>query len=299
MSKPLPFETLPTRAIVDAPYPGARSQSHPLSPSTLPSTQSVSSKSIQPQQKPLVTREVRELDAEQGKRILALIYERNGSIATKVQSMKRPGEGGTHQPSYYMSKEGSTKSEKKSELDLLDRVNDYLCIGSTRSIKHIDRDLLVANNITLNDLVSICDIGITDLWSSGIVTCVKDLRALNFQMNDVVIKRERFQAQQLADLFGLNYEKLRKMKGVEFGVIDLLTCHFATNELSALSFSFDRMIRKHELNNIQLKSLKHSLCDLITLGFQKEHLEILDISDEQAIQEFKWDAKEYATFVKS
>lgn len=294
MSTRLPFEILPTRWILDAPYPETQA-------SIVAPILSISSSSVQIQK---TVREVRALDEEQGKKILALIYDREGSIEKKGQSYNKQSSGQqqTHQSSFYINQQSggdstSAKNEKKHEMDLIDRVNDYLGIESKRSIKHIDRELLIVNNITLNDLIALCDIGISDLWSAGIVTCVKDLRALKFQMNDIVINRSRFQAQQLRDLFGLNHDKLRKMKGVEFGVIDLLCCNFYPNELEALSFSFDRIIRRKELTAIQLKSLKFSLADLITLGFQSEHLPILGVSREQAIKEFKWDAKEYDSFV--
>ena len=189
------------------------------------------------------------------------------------------------------------KSEVKKELGLLEKASDYLGIASNRLVKHIDRDLLIQNGVTIEDLVHKCDIGITDLMSAGIVTSVEDLMALGFKMSDVVVNRTRFQAQQLADLFQLNYEKLRRLKGVKFSALDLLVCKFYPFELAALGFSFDEIIKSGGLNAKQLKALNFSLADLVSLQFSPEHLELLDISRHQALHEFKWDRKQYAEFV--
>jgi len=283
MKARLPFEILPTLSIVNAPYPDA----------TTPPVQSISSVP----KKTVVPREVKELDEEQGKRIIQLIHDRDGTMEKKVgvlstyQPAAKP-----HQSSFYV-KAPSLSNVPKKELGLLEKASDYLGLASTNLIKHIDRDLLIQNGITIGDLVGECDIGITDLMSAGIVTDVPDLLKLGFKMTDVVINRTRFQAQQLADLFQLNYEKLRRLKGVKFSVIDLIACKFYPNELAALGFSFDYMVRNNGINAVQLRCLNFSLSDLVSLQLTKEHLKILGITRSQALNDFKWDRKEYASFI--
>lgn len=291
----LPFESLTTEAIVSAPYPDRSSP-----PSVTPIVQSLSSATMI--NKLAGPREVKELDEEKGKKIIALIYQRKGSMEKKKrpqQQQQQTIQSG-HQSSYYLNSHGSEtnthKSETKKEMNLLERVSDYLSIESTRLIKHIDKELLIENGITLEDLISLCDCSITDLMSAGIVTQIKDLIDLGFKMSDLVLNRNRFQAQQLADLFKLNHQKLRKMPGVEFGVVDLLQCHFYPNELAALNFSLDDMIQRGTINATQLRCLNFSLPDLISLQFSKEHLDILGISRRQALDDFKWSRKDYADF---
>lgn len=305
MQVSLPFDILPTASIVNAPSKAVHYH-QPMVEKESVSQERHQPAIIQSMSSNTTTKpsHVSELEEEQGKKILSLIYERSGTIEKKgtaaagINARITPKH---HTDSFYISKQATTTAvtngnEKK--MDFLDKVTDYLGIETKRSIRHIDRELLIENEITMKDLIGKCDLSITDLKNAGIVTSVKHLRQLDFKMSDVVINRERFQAQQLADLFGLNYNLLRKMKGVEFGTIDLLTCKFSPNELQALSFSFDRLIREGDISAKQIKALKFSLADLISLQFVKEHLEILGITKEDALQEFKWDHKEYAAFVK-
>lgn len=307
MTYRLPFETLTTETIVSAPYlhrslPLVTVATASVTPNNLPIVQSLSSATVV--NKLSGPREVKELDEEKGKKIIALIYQRKGSMEKKGKPQQQQQQQTTaqsgHQSSYYLNKHAnesnSYKSETKKEMNLLERVSDYLSIESARLIKHIDKELLIENAITLEDLISLCDCSITDLMSAGIVTQVKDLTDLGFKMSDLVINRNRFQAQQLADLFKLNHQKLRKMPGVEFGVVDLLQCHFYPNELAALNFSLDDMIQRGTINATQLRCLNFSLPDLISLQFSKEHLDLLGISRRQALDDFKWSRKDYAEF---
>lgn len=309
MQARLPFEILPTASIVAAPLVRVV-----LATTTPTPVQSISS--VVASKKPVIPKEVVELDEEQGKRIIALIYEKDGSMEKKgttvihtkqpqqqlTQSRRRP----PHQSSFYIEKECGSNNASitspnevviKKEMNLLDRVSDYLSIESKGLIKLIDRDLLVENGITIEDLVGPkCDIGISDLKNAGIVTNVHDLRLLGFKMSDVVINRRRFQAQQLADLFQLNYHLLRKMKGVNFGILDMLRCQFSPNELQALDVSFDYMIRNNSLNADQLLLLNFSLQDLVSLHFHRDHLEILDITTSQQVRAFGWGSSEFKEF---
>ncbi len=313
----LPFDILTAEQIVNAPYPDRsnvtqRLTSHPVAPIINHCIQPTPIQSISSPIKSSVPKEVRELDEEKGKKIIALIYERGGSLEKKGRSQvqqqhphqtMQPGQQPLHhQSSYYMDKDGSannssiSKSENKKEMNLLDKMSVYLSLESKSLIKHIDKEILVENGITIEDLIGRCECTITDLKNAGIVNGSQDLSDLGFKMSDVVIDRKRFQAQQLADLFQLSYQKLRKMPGVEFSVLDLLQCHFHANELAALSFSLDDMIQRGAINAKQLKLLNFSLSDLISLQFSKEHLELLGITRRQALDDFKWARKEYSEF---
>lgn len=294
--KRLPFDILPTATLVSAPY--ALLEPQPIH--SISSTSSTTNQATVP-----VIQKC--LDEEQGKKVLGLIYAAGGSIEKRtVTSTTTPvitaNNGDKHLSSYYLSKnekreEGPVVVEKEStSLDFIDKVNSFLKIESKGLVKHIDLQLLIDNNITIEDLVGSCKIGITDLVATGIIKNVKDLRALGFKMSDLVINRELFRAQHLPDLFKLTYQKLHKMKGIEFSAYDLINCEFYPNELSALSFSFDHLIQDNCLSAIQLKSLNYSLADLISLNFTKENLEMLGITRRHALDLFQWDRKEYAEF---
>lgn len=292
----LPFEILPTLTLVSAPYP-EREHERESYVCPLP-VQSISSSSSTPSQQ---SRPLTYLDDEQGKRVLGLIYARGGSIEKRgttatTSSLLVPQQ--QHQTTFYMSSNNSEKRQEESHtpLDFIDKMNSYLHIESKGLVKHIDLQLLVDNDITIEDLVGECEIGIADLMAAGIVKDVNDLRALGFRMSDIVINRELFRAQHLADLFQLTYRKLHKMKGIEFGTFHLLKCDFYPNELLTLAFSFDHLIRDNCLSAEQLLGLNFSLSDLIALDFTKENLQMLGIGRRQALDVFKWQRKEFADF---
>ena len=294
----LPFEILPTASILAAPYPSTMVAT-PSPIYSVSSSSEVKKSSLTSNH----TRLPRELDEEQGKRVLALIYHRNGTIEKRTTPLHEVAvahestSGQARQSSFYLGNNnngGAKREEQPAALDLVDRMNDMLGIQAKRSVRHIDRELLIENGITLEDLIKECGIGITDLKAAGIVTKVDSLIALNFKTTDLVHNRDLFRVQHLGDLFELTYTKLRKMKSIRFGAYDLLTCRFYPNELQQMGFSFDHLVQDRGINMQQLLSLNFSLQDLVELGLTPENLETLGIDRRIALDEFKWDRRTYA-----
>lgn len=299
--KRLPFEILPTATLVLAPYPECDQQQ----PAAVHSISSGSSKPLQVSSQPNKT--VKYLDEEQGKKILALIYERNGSLDNTSNHEEEEDEAPQkkphqqqHKSSFYVPEKENKKNKeervREGGLDMIDKVNDYFRIESKGLVKHIDLPLLLKYDITLDDLIRRCGIAITDLMDTRIIQCVEDLCALKFKMTDLVIDPRLFRVQHLPDLFQLTYVKLRKMKSIRFGALDMIECGFFPNELAQLGFSFDHLINDRGINAKQLKCLNFSLADLISLNLTVENLEKLGITPRIAIEIFGWDRQEYAEF---
>lgn len=296
--KRLPFEILPTTTLVSAPYPESRQQQErPVHSISSGGGDTKLPQSNQP------NKSVKYLDEEQGKKILAIIYERNGSIenAGRPQpQQQQQQQKKQHQSSFYVPEKATRKDEETGGggggLDIIDKMNDYFHIESKGLVKHIDLPLLVKHAITLDDLIRRCGVAITDLLATGIVQGVQDLCALKFKMTDLVINTELFRVQHLPDLFQLTYIKLRKMKSIRFGALDIIECNFYPNELAQLGFSFDHLINDNGINAKQLKCLNFSLADLISLNLTTENLKKLAITPRVAIEVFGWDRQEYAEF---
>lgn len=299
--KRLPFEILPTATLVSAPYPECEQQQ----PTAVHSISSSANKPP-PQMSSQPNKTVKYLDEEQGKKILALIYERNGSLDNtgnheeeeEEAPQKKPQQ---HKSSFYVPEKEKKKEERVREgggggLDMIDKMNDYFRIESKGLVRHIDLPLILKYDITLDDLIRRCGIAITDLMDTRIIQGVEDLCALKFKMTDLVIDPRLFRVQHLPDLFQLTYVKLRKMKSIRFGALDMIECGFFPNELAQLGFSFDHLVNDRGINAKQLKCLNFSLADLISLNLTTENLEKLGITPRIAIEIFGWDRQEYAEF---
>ncbi len=302
MAKRLPFEIRPTAAILAAPYPDAEEQE------VVPIPQSMSSGDARQGQ----PKTVKYLDDEQGIKILALIYRRNGSIE-KTERKKKTGEeiqesGLVRQRSSYILRRDEIEEEKKEEvlsvekngLDLWDKMSDYLRIESKRMVRHISLKLLVENDISLEDLIVECGVAFTDLLAAGILQSVEDLCALQFKTTDLVINERLFRVQHLPDFFKLYYPEMRKMKSICFGANDIIDCNFTPDELDQLRFSFDHLIKDKGINAKQLRfisvDMHYSLADFIRLGLLAENLVAMGITPRIACEAFGWDSQEVANF---
>lgn len=299
MSARLPYHILPTATILAAPYP---SSTTPVIVSTVSRERDNNIADAPIKKQPLY------LDDEQGKKVIALIHARGGTIGERKKESEEDDDDddedsdGGHQKTFFtITKEKKKKKkeeviEEKSTMDLIDKMNSFLKIDAKGLVKYIDLQVLVENEITLEDLITLCGVGICDLKAANIVNDANDLFALKFKMSDLVLNRELFRAQHLRDLFQLTYEKLAKIKSVKCNTYNLLSCQFHTNELEALSFSFDRLISDNMLNDKQLLALNFKLEDLISLHFNVQNFRALGISRRQALDEFGWDRAQYALF---
>ena len=176
-------------------------------------------------------------------------------------------------------------------------------------------EILLANNVSVRALIDSCRVPITNLYDAGIVTSFKDLQDLHFHPRDLLRKRELFQASALPQLFKTSFSGMRS-QGCAFSLDDLTEQHFKPNgtrrerkakflssELHALSVSLDTIIREDRVSMQQLIDINYSLDELEALGFEREHLQLLDITRKQALEPwpagFGWSRKEYEALCKS
>jgi len=126
-----------------------------------------------------------------------------------------------------------------------------------------------------------------------------DLIDLGFQTTDLTIDEERFSVNKLAQLYGVKYSTLRNHPDVLFSLVDLLQCKFSAGDLMAMEFNFDAFFEGNPraIEKKQLLGLDYSLKDLIRLGFTREHVDLMGISEREALRVFKWNPEHYERLV--
>jgi hypothetical protein len=160
---------------------------------------------------------------------------------------------------------------------------------------------LVENKFTLNRLLTVFAVPISELKIKKIVTRIADLQALQFHPTDLAIRRELFNVNHLHDLFNSNYNTLIEA-GVVFGLKQLDECQFNYSELLALKFTFNKCFDKYLIpllddtkipedakNYAKMAWKKHlfglrlNRHQLQQLGFETKHIKILDIKNAEYI----------------
>ena len=176
-------------------------------------------------------------------------------------------------------------------------------------------ELLILNNVSVRALIDACRVPMTNLYDAGIVTSFKDLQDLHFHPRDLLRKRELFQASALPQLFQTSFGGMRS-QGCGFSLDDLKEQYFKasktrrerkakfySSELQSLGVSLDTIIREDRVTVQQLIDLNYELNDLETLGFEREHLDLLGITRKLALEPwpagFGWSRAEYTELCKS
>ena len=265
------------------------------------------------------------LDNISGLAILDLIYKRGGKILEdeeeddddddddyyyeeeKEGKGSKPKINNRHRNTFYIEKNdkkreyGSKVKEynKKEKIGFIDTCIDYVRMESESNIKHITKQVLINNNITIRDIIIHCGVSITDMKSAGIINTYDDLIELKFNLKDLVRNRKLFDVNKLVLLFGVDYKTMRKYTNTIFDINDLKACKFYAADLQTLQFTFNKIINRKRITKEELRDLNYSLKDLISLGLTKKHLEILNISQRYAlhINGLNWLKEDYMRLV--
>lgn len=252
---------------------------------------------------------------ETGLRIQKYIYDNSGVIdPDEVKKLQKEYEfeeetrqaSKYHKPSFNIesiekrANENANKSKSilsKLRFDL-GVVSNYLRVPSVRNNKLLTKACLFVNGLTIELLVTECLVDIVDMKKSGAFPEFKDLIDLDFKMTDLCLNTDLLSVSKLVIAYKVTYPMLKKEPSILFSVIDLIQCEFYASDLELLKFKFNTFFQGNPkaITKQQLKDLKFSLTDLMTLGFTKEHQKMLNISDREAIRAFHWDKDLYDNF---
>ena len=176
----------------------------------------------------------------------------------------------------------SSSSNNNREPGLFERAGLIASLyPSKTNLAQINKRFLMQHQMTINELLTVCEVPITDLWKAGITRCYRDLQDLKFQMRDLTVNKECFKADHMVQLFQMNARTLA------IDLEDLLVCKFTPAELVTLQFSLPDMIEQGQIRAQHLKPIGYSLEDLILLGFSREHLKMLNIGPQLA-RDLRW-----------
>ena len=252
---------------------------------------------------------------ETGLRIQKYIYANNGVIdPEEVRKLQKEYEfeeetrqaSKYHKPSFNIesiekrANENSGKSKSilgRMRFDL-GVVSDYLRVASVRNNKLLTKACLFVNSLTIEILVTECQVDIVDMKKSGAFPEFKDLIDLDFKMTDLFLNPDLLSVSKLVIAYKVTYPMLKKEPSIRFSVVDLLECEFYPSDLELLKFKFGTFFEGNPkaITKEQLKKLKFSLGDLMTLGFTKEHQKMMSISDREALNAYHWDKELYKIF---
>ena len=190
----------------------------------------------------------------------------------------------------YEKKNGKLLKESSNNID---KLMDLLSIKTESNIKNITKKILMDNQVTVRDLIKKCKVSMTDLKLADIITTFKDLKDLKFNPSDLVIDRTLFDVNKMDILFKTYYKSSKNKDGITMTVVDLLENKFTSFELRTLRFPLDDFIENGKINSKQLLQLNYQLEELESIGFTKAHLKKLNITQKDAIDNFKWSKKQF------
>lgn len=250
------------------------------------------------------------LDEATGLRILRYIHSKKGSLVTGAAESDQGTRGRkerTHKPTFSIQSRNNKKSALTNnnssatveKAPLLAQFLEFCGVPSKDNIKYITKATLLHNDITVAILIRDCEVDITEMRKARILYDFADLIDLGFATTDLTIDEERFSVNKLVQLYGAKYSTLRNHPAVLFSLVDLLQCKFSAGDLMALEFNFDAFFEGNPraIEKEQLLKLDYSLKDLMRLGFTKEHMDLMKISEREALRVFKWRAKHYERLV--
>lgn len=220
------------------------------------------------------------LDEKTGLAILTYVYDRQSlfnNASPVVEEKKAPVSSFFVLPEKKPATERSFIEKSKLLWDLR---------PVKENIRFIDKWFLQKHGITVNILLTCCKVEITNLKAAGIISNYEDLCELDFKLNDLVVNRELFNVNHMAQLFNMDANSL----GIILG--DLLSCKFLPAELMALNFSLPALIDNGGILDRHLHLLGYDLSSLRQLGLTREHLKKLGITYPIAINVFKWSPSE-------
>lgn len=260
---------------------------------------------------------MRELDKESGEKLLDYIYhEMEGRVNGKRTSLQSNNNNNNnniaqldkngHMSAFFIPGKNTastttTTTRRGGERGILDLLGDSLGVKTENNIREITKEVLKENDMTIEIIITECQVSITNLYAANILTSFNDLLYLDFKLTDLTLNRELFRCETLKSLFKVNCKKMRK-RGITFDLESLMIRPFYTSELEMLGFSIDSLIQSGGIARNQLRSLNYSLEGLISIGFKKEHIEKLKISKKSATRPqpngFGWSESEYTALMK-
>lgn len=289
----------------------AEASTSPLAPVEEPTPSSLTAKP---------SRQYTPLSKEASERIKAYVRTRNKrGLVLWPQSRKLAQPVAQTQPQesadgqYYLpSFEPTTAQQQRAEQaqnpgllkSLANSTLGALGLGALTPDPPITLEMLVLNKVSVRALIEECRVPITELVQAGVLRTFQDLRELHFRVPDLLRKRELFQAGTLVQLFHTRFVDMRAA-GCQFGLAELKPTldrkgrerKFYPGELETLGVSLDPMIREDQVSAAQLIDLNCELDELLAIGFERAHLELLGITRKQALDPwpagFGWRKSEY------
>jgi len=224
-----------------------------------------------------------ELDVQSKGRIINFIYNKmNGIVPVEETPIS------TTIPNTNLDENGHTSSfyippppPSSKGPSLLDRFTELVRLKPRNDIQEIDKEVLVKYEVTVKNLIMDCQVRLSDMRQANILTTFSDLMDLQFCVEDLTRNPLLFSCQSLKQVFKASYKTLVE-HGIIFNVAHLLKCKFKPQDLVALDYSLDELIREGQLNAKYLHMLNYSLRDLVALGFNSQHREMLKITKKKA-----------------
>lgn len=216
------------------------------------------------------------LDETTGLTILNYIYESESLFQSKNQMIQQaPTSSGSFFGLGFL-RGATSQVVPKENPSLIDQGKLlYSLYPRKDNISQIDKYFLMKHNMSINILILDCNVPITNLRAAGIITSYEDLCDLGFEPQDLNINRELFNVGHMVQLFKMNATSM------DFGLEELLTCKFCPADLLTLQFSLPGLIEDRGIQAKHLKALNYSLPDLMSLGFNRSHLQLLNINPTQ------------------
>lgn len=243
----------------------------------------------------------RQLDEESGTRILMYIHQKKSPESERktrnnTNALKLTKSG--HKPDcVYYQGVGSTGGG--GEKSFIDKSLDVLSkkTFSQEAIQAIDTHFLSARGITLALLIYPIQVKISELYAGGVLRTLQDLIEIGFRPNDLVLDRDLFNCDILANLYRTNYMDIVEKK-IPFGEKEIISGGFLPSELKALDYDIHDAITAGRITFATMKLLNFSLHGFQMIGLKRLHLTTLGIKEKEA-KELNWDYQQYLSFSSS
>lgn len=194
-----------------------------------------------------------------------------------------------------LSSNDTRKRNKQEDMNLIEKGKILFNLRPVEeNIKYINKNLLMKYNVTINVLIKVCEVPITNLKIAGIINNFDDLCDLGFQLSDLTWNgnRELFNVGHIQQIFNMNYTSIKSSR-LGFDLEDLIHSKFAPAELITLEFSLADMIEEGGISARHFLLLEYRPNELSKLGLSKQHLKKLNININYAVSTLKWSPKEF------
>ena len=241
---------------------------------------------------------IRDLERKTGVAILKFVYSKKGSIVksnntANAHDLKNKQQ--QHKPTFYIPDNDNRDTKTPTVTSLM---ADKMGFITDENLKAINKKFLMEHNVTIYNLIVDCEVSIIELHLAGIISNFQDLLDLKFLLTDLTIgKKKLFNADKLVTFFDVTYESLKEREDFSFTIFDIIEGDFYANELETLGFTFDYVMKRKYLTRQQLREFKIGLEGLKLLGFKKEYMDPLRISENFALTKLKWTLSEYTEFM--